>query len=227
MRILWPYYIFFPEKEQENAMKRFLAMILALAMALSMAACGGEAAVETTEAPVVGNTVTYSVSVESAGGMALEGVDVYVYADSTLADMKQYGVTNEYGKVSFELPESGSYAVTLSGTPDGYQVEASYGFSGSKANITLTSALIDGDLSGAILGLGDVMYDFTVTTPAGETVTLSEILKEKGVKIYRTYVGEYATSMEMTGASISICKLDDEMKEWLDYPVKTPFICMK
>ena len=91
-------------------MKRFFAMILVLAMALSMAACGGETPVETTEAPVAGTTVTYSVSVQSVGGMALEGIDVYVYADSTLTDMKQYGATNEYGKVSFELPESGSYA---------------------------------------------------------------------------------------------------------------------
>lgn len=56
---------------------------------------------------------------------------------------------------------------------------------------------------------------------------VTELLTAKGVKIYRTYVGEYATSMEMTGASISICKLDDELKGYLDYPVKTPFICMK
>ena len=56
---------------------------------------------------------------------------------------------------------------------------------------------------------------------------VTELLAAKGVKIYRTYVGEYATSMEMAGASISICKLDDELKGYLDYPVKTPFICMK
>ncbi len=53
---------------------------------------------------------------------------------------------------------------------------------------------------------------------------VNEILEEKGIKIYRTYVGEYATSMEMAGASISLCKVaDDEMKEWLDMPVNTPF----
>ena len=55
---------------------------------------------------------------------------------------------------------------------------------------------------------------------------IHEILKEKDIKIYRTFVGEYATSMEMTGASITICKLDDELKGYLDYPVKTPFITM-
>lgn len=53
---------------------------------------------------------------------------------------------------------------------------------------------------------------------------VSEILKDRGIKIYRTFVGEYATSMEMAGASVSICRIeDDEMKKWLDMPVNTPF----
>ena len=53
--------------------------------------------------------------------------------------------------------------------------------------------------------------------------SVRRILDEKGIKTYRTFVGEYATSMEMAGASISICKVDDEMKAWIDRPVKTPF----
>jgi phosphoenolpyruvate---glycerone phosphotransferase subunit DhaK len=52
---------------------------------------------------------------------------------------------------------------------------------------------------------------------------VNTLLKEKGIRIYRTFVGEYATSMEMAGASISICKVDEEMKEWIDMPVNTPF----
>ena len=54
-----------------------------------------------------------------------------------------------------------------------------------------------------------------------------EILASKGIKIYKTIVGEYATSMEMAGASISICKMNDEMKRYMDHPVNTPFICQK
>ena len=54
--------------------------------------------------------------------------------------------------------------------------------------------------------------------------SVRKILEGKGIKIYRTFVGEYATSMEMAGASISICRMaDDEMKEQIDMPVKTPF----
>ena len=56
---------------------------------------------------------------------------------------------------------------------------------------------------------------------------VTEILKSKGIKVYKTVVGEYATSMEMAGASISICKMNDEMKHYMDHPVNTPFICQK
>ena len=52
-------------------------------------------------------------------------------------------------------------------------------------------------------------------------------LDEKGIKVYRSWTGEYATSMEMAGASISICKVDDELKGYFDYPVNTPFLCQK
>ena len=51
-----------------------------------------------------------------------------------------------------------------------------------------------------------------------------KILDGKGIKVYRTFVGEYATSMEMAGASISIMKIEsEEMKSELDMPVSTPF----
>jgi len=54
-----------------------------------------------------------------------------------------------------------------------------------------------------------------------------EILAGKGIGIYKTIVGEYATSMEMAGASISICKMNDELKGYMNHPVNTPFICQK
>lgn len=52
---------------------------------------------------------------------------------------------------------------------------------------------------------------------------VSEILAEKGIKIAKNYIGEFATSMEMTGASISLLKLDAELKELLLMPAATPF----
>ncbi len=53
---------------------------------------------------------------------------------------------------------------------------------------------------------------------------IADILVERGIKIFRTYIGEYATSMEMAGASLSLLRLDDEMKELLVAPAYSPFL---
>jgi dihydroxyacetone kinase-like protein len=52
---------------------------------------------------------------------------------------------------------------------------------------------------------------------------IDQILKECGISVYHVYVGEFATSMEMAGFSISLLKLDDEMKQLLAKPARTPF----
>ena len=161
--------------------KKLLSLTLAFVLLFSLAACGGssEPAETAAEAPS-GAEVNYTVSVESMGGMILPGVDVYIYADSTLSDLKQYGETDENGQVSFTMAESADYAIVLSGMPDGYIVDESYKFSGTNASLRIRSELIAGEnLSGATLGLGDVMYDFSILTPSGESVTLSKMLEEK------------------------------------------------
>ncbi|MDU8924804.1 dihydroxyacetone kinase subunit DhaK [Pasteurellaceae bacterium LIM206] len=65
------------------------------------------------------------------------------------------------------------------------------------------------------------------STPLDELYILADsvisYLNHQNIKVYRTWVGEFATSMEMSGASISICKVDDELKDWFDAPVHTPF----
>ena len=52
---------------------------------------------------------------------------------------------------------------------------------------------------------------------------VKQILDEKDIRVFHTYVGEYATSMEMAGASISLLRLDDELKTYLSAPADTPF----
>ena len=52
---------------------------------------------------------------------------------------------------------------------------------------------------------------------------VKQTLDEKGIRVFRSYVGEYATSMEMAGASISLIRLDDELKGYLSAPADTPF----
>ncbi|MFP4021032.1 MAG: dihydroxyacetone kinase subunit DhaK [Halanaerobium sp.] len=48
----------------------------------------------------------------------------------------------------------------------------------------------------------------------------NQLLAEKGIKIYKTFVGEYMTSLEMAGVSLTLLKLDDELKELLDAPTE-------
>ena len=52
---------------------------------------------------------------------------------------------------------------------------------------------------------------------------VNDMLKVRGISVFHVYAGEYATSMEMAGASISLLKLDDELKKYLAKPANTPF----
>jgi dihydroxyacetone kinase-like protein len=59
------------------------------------------------------------------------------------------------------------------------------------------------------------------STPAIELYILfndvQRILKEKGIKIHVSYVGNYFTSLDMAGATLTLLKLDDELKACIDY----------
>ena len=168
-----------------NNFKKMLSLILAVAMVLSMLAmisgCTDKTDAtdpsDSTGGNVNGASGTYTVNVKTIGGMAMADINVYIYENG---DLKNMGKTDASGKVSFELPKSDNYVVDLEGVPEGYDVKDSYPFVGNAANITLVSSLIKGEsLSGASLGLGDVMYDFEVTTTDGKKFVLSEVLAEK------------------------------------------------
>lgn len=52
---------------------------------------------------------------------------------------------------------------------------------------------------------------------------IHQILTEKGVAVYMPHIGEFATSMEMAGLSVTLMKLNDTLKEYLNVPAATPF----
>ncbi|WP_077328704.1 dihydroxyacetone kinase subunit DhaK [Virgibacillus siamensis] len=56
---------------------------------------------------------------------------------------------------------------------------------------------------------------------------VEEILTERGIKIYRSYVGDYITSLEMSGCSVTLMKLDDELRKTIDHPVDCPMFVQK
>jgi len=91
---------------------------------------------------------------------------------------------------------------------------------------TLTGAVVE-DLE---LTRGDrvaVLVNGLGATPVEELYVLycraRELLDAEGIGVHRSYVGEYATSLEMAGASISMLRLDDDLARLLDAPAISPF----
>ena len=50
-----------------------------------------------------------------------------------------------------------------------------------------------------------------------------QLLEKENIKVFHAYVGEFATSMDMAGMSISLLRLDDELRQYLSMPCYTPF----
>ncbi len=73
------------------------------------------------------------------------------------------------------------------------------------------------DVAVLVSGLG--------ATPVMELYVLydeiEKLLAAKGIKVYKSYVGNYFTSLDMMGATLTMMKLDDELKELIDLPVNT------
>ena len=51
---------------------------------------------------------------------------------------------------------------------------------------------------------------------------LRQRLQARGITVHRTLIGHYYTSLDMAGVSISMLHLDDELRELLDHPCKSP-----
>ena len=86
----------------------------------------------------------------------------------------------------------------------------------------LDRILNDIDYSGSEVA---VMVNSSGATPLMELLIAynhaADVLEQKGIRVHRTFVGEYMTSLEMAGFSLSVLKLDDELKSLLDAPADT------
>jgi dihydroxyacetone kinase-like protein len=51
---------------------------------------------------------------------------------------------------------------------------------------------------------------------------LQQLMGDHGLDVYDAWVGDYMTSLDMMGCSITVCAVDDELKELLDAPADTP-----
>ncbi|MGB3875317.1 MAG: dihydroxyacetone kinase subunit DhaL [Shinella zoogloeoides] len=94
---------------------------------------------------------------------------------------------------------------------------------------TVADLLMEPILAELGLGAGDrvaVLVNGLGATTHLELVLLfrrvRRCLEEKGVGIHARWVGEYATSLEMAGASVTLLKLDETLVSLLDHPCRTP-----
>ena len=71
-----------------------------------------------------------------------------------------------------------------------------------------------------------LMVNGFTATPLMELYVLynsaAKLLAQRGLKVSRSLVGDYVTSLEMAGASLTVCLLDDEIRRHWDSPVHTP-----
>ena len=168
-----------------------------------------------------------------AGAAAAEGRDldqVKAAAEKACANVRTMGVAlssctvPRVGHPSFEIGED--------------EMEIGMGIHGEpgirrgklKTADEMTDEMLEPILSDIPYKAGDevaVLINGLGATPLEEQYVMfrrvKQILDGKGISIWHTYVGEFATSMEMAGASISLLRLDDELKGWLAAPVDTPF----
>ena len=169
-----------------------------------------------------------------AAGAASERGDNLDEVAAVAEDVVEHTATMGIGLAPTILPTTGALSFDL---PDG-EMEIGIGIHGEpgihrgplepadKITERLVGALV------ADLGLvaGDrvaVLVNSMGATPLEELYVMyrrvHQLLAEIGVSIERKYIGEYATSLEMAGASISLLKLDDARLALLDAPAASPF----
>jgi dihydroxyacetone kinase-like protein len=127
------------------------------------------------------------------------------------------------GKPTFEIADTEmEIGVGIHGEPGRYREPL-----GSAAEIA--ERLVDPIVRDLPYGRGDRVLAFVNSmggTPLLELYVMfgevARILNGRGIRIERSLVGSYITSLEMAGCSITLLKLDDDLVRLWDAPVRTP-----
>jgi dihydroxyacetone kinase-like protein len=160
-------------------------------------------------------------------GASLE--EVTRIADKVISNVRSMGmaisscIVPAAGKANFTLGEDEmEIGMGIHGEPGTHREEI-------KTADEITEHLMSKILEDIKLSSGEevaVMVNGLSSTPLMELYIINkkinEILGDKGVKIHKTFVGEFMTSLEMAGFSITVLRLDSELKELLDAPANTP-----
>ncbi len=170
---------------------------------------------------------------KTAGAAAEEGADfddVLRIAEKAKTNVRTMGVALS----PCIIPEVGvaTFAIGENEMELGMGIHGEPGVSRTtlKSADEVTDTMMATILADAPLSSGEevsVLINGLGATPKEELYIIyrrvAQILASKDVKVFHAYVGEFATSMEMTGFSISLCRLDAELKRLLAKSARTPF----
>ena len=168
-----------------------------------------------------------------AGAMAETGAEleeVKAVAEKVIANVRTMGVAINpstvpaAGKPGFHLEEDEmDVGIGIHGEPGTHREKMMT--ANEITDHLLDKILADIDYSGSEVA---VMVNGSGSTPLMELYIINnrvaDVLAEKGIKVVQTFVGEYMTSIDMAGFSISVLKLDDQLKELLAAKADTPEI---
>ena len=169
-----------------------------------------------------------------AAGAAAERGDSLDEVATVAEDVVEHTATMGIGLSPTILPTTGAASFDL---PDG-EMEIGIGIHGEpgihrgalETADAITDRIVDALVADLALKAGDrvaCLVNGLGATPLEELYVLyrrvHQVLDGLGVEIAKSYVGEYATSLEMAGASISLLALNDDRLALLEAPASSPF----
>lgn len=157
--------------------RMFVSVMLCVCLILSaFSGCATNVAVTEPEE----STVTFKVTLQTAGGTPIEKARVLIYSGDFKESLVDRSVTDEEGTVTFSGEKNGKYTAVLENLPGGYDAEQSYALSGEDTIIMPSvGTMTDGDFDSVTYSLGDAVKDFSVTDTDGNTYTLFDLLEQK------------------------------------------------
>ncbi|MEW1751855.1 dihydroxyacetone kinase subunit DhaK [Streptomyces angustmyceticus] len=158
-------------------------------------------------------------------GMPLERVEAL--ARQVVDSSRSFGValsactTPAKGSPTFDLPSGElELGVGIHGEP-GRERRAMM-TSREIADFTVDAILEDLDPRLPVLVLVNGMGATPLLELYGFNAEVRRVLDERGVAVARTLVGNYVTSLDMAGCSVTLCQVDGELLRLWDAPVQTP-----
>jgi dihydroxyacetone kinase len=168
-----------------------------------------------------------------AGAAAARGAEmdeVVRLTERAAASLRSFGVAlspmtlPSVGRPTFELPEGHmELGMGIHGEPG--IMRGDLETADSVADRMLEAVLTDMPIASGSRVV--VLVNGLGSTPLEELYLLHRRvqarLSDAGVTIHRSYVGEFVTSLEMAGASLSVLVVDQELAALIDAPARTPF----